>query len=223
MIFFLAGPIYGKLGEFYAKVEELSKIHTPSYVLQVGSYGCFPDPSRLSRSMRSHGSATEFSRWYIEDRPVPHTTIFCSGKHEDHRWMGEMLSRGRTEILPGLIWLVNGYSTTLGFEEEACNILSLGKVYSPITYKEGRGKIKKRLAHYTRSEVEKACSAGPVDLLMAADSPDMPGLPNIIYATRPQLVIHGRNIANYDSCSTLYLSEMDIVPVKWEDKKFTFL
>lgn len=228
MILFLAGPIFGHLKDFYYRIENVENIigKEADYVLQIGNFGCYPDPIRLDRAMRIKGGGIDFSEWYIKNKPVPRKTIFIPGKHEDHRWMEEMLSRKKTEFLPNLVWLVNGYSTTIGFGGEECTILSLGKLYSPMTFNEGRGKYKKRLAHYTRSEVEKACSAGPVDIFLSYEDLGQPGIKNIHFATRPKISAFRKKLPiryPYDENRTFPLGTNELIAINWTKEKYDFL
>lgn len=227
MILFLAGPIYGQFEEFYEKVRLLEKdlnVKT-DYILQTGNIGIYPDPNRIDRNMRNNLGVGDFPHWYLKQTTVPRPTFFIAGKSEDHRWMESLLSQARTEILPGLVWLLNGYYVTIGYGEETCNIVSLGKVYSPNTFNRGRGTDKKKLAHYTRGEVEKACSTGPMDILLTHEPPTTPGVDSIIFATRPKLIVHQERIRQQKksvSVHTVSLSTMDIVPIKWENREFCF-
>lgn len=239
MIIFLAGDIYGQLGKFYDKVAQVEEAldKKADYILQTGNLGAYPDPASISSSMRNHHGAGDFARWYVAEKPAPRPTVFISGKHEDHRWMDGRLSRGRTELLPQLYWLVNGSSLTIGYGNEECVLAGIGKVFSPKTYSEGRGKDKKRLSHYTRAEVERACCIGPVDILLLHEPPkefrwptgvsNAEGLSSVIFATRPKIVIHGKcgfsgNI-EYNGRHYISLSEQEILPLSWENGKYEFL
>lgn len=229
MIIFLAGGVYGRINEFYEKVADVENRFgvKAEYILQTGNFGCYPDPDNVDRGMRLHDGAGDFADLYLKQAPMPRPTIFTAGKHEDHRWLEDRLSRSRMELIPNLVWLVNGYSTTLGFDDNRCRVLSLGKVYSPNTWKEGRKpKKKKTLAHYTRSEVEKACSGGLVDILLLHEHPQMEGIPNVISATRPKLIIYGNTQllkTSKETTNSLHLKEMQIVPFLWDKDEFGFL
>jgi len=228
MIIFLAGPIYGKINQFIEKVEETEiKLKTKAdYILQVGNLGCFPDPFNMDRAMRTHAGVGDFPNLYVQQAPMPRPTIFISGKHEDHTWMESMLSRSRTELIPNLFWLLNGYSIDLGFGANKVSVVGLGKVFNPTTYNKGRGNSKKRLAHYTRSEVEKACSFGPHDLLICHEPPSSEGISHIISATRPKLVVHPkRSFSKPSNCltSVIALGELEIIPVCMTNDSFAIL
>ena len=144
------------------------------------------------------------------------------------------------ELVPNLSWLVNGYSTMLEDNEDKLKVLGLGKVYSPTAYAgepvKGK-KVNKRLSRYTRAEVERACSQGPVDLILAHQAPtghtfgskisEAHGLSNICFATRPSLYVHGCYgvTKNYTISQTktpaLALASMSIVAYEYHNKRFT--
>jgi hypothetical protein len=228
MILFLAGSIFGQIDDFFKQVKEIEEELSvkADTILQNGNMGIYPDINNIDRNMRNHSGPGDFSKYYHEQTPMPRPTIFIPGKSEDHRWMELMLSKGRTELLPGLTWLVNGYSANIGFGEDECTILSLGKLFSPNTFYGARGHKKKKLSHFTRGEVERACSVGPVDIFLSHEPPTTKGVDSVIYATRPKLIVH--SMCSYSqkkeiSTPTISLGHGDIMPIEWKNGDFSML
>lgn len=242
MIIFMCGELHGRIQEFYDSVLTLEKTLgiKADWLLQVGNFGIYPDPAMASYQAKKNGYTKEFASLYLNSQPVPRNTLFVSGSHEDHRWMNLKASRGEMEILPNLHWLINGYSTVLEDNEDSINILGIGKVFSPAEWS-GQPmkskKVNKRLSRYTRSEVEKACSQGPVDLVLAHQSPagqqfaqkvsDSQGLIKALYATRAKFLVHGcynfskEYYIKTTGTTALSLRNMEIVPYEYHNKRFT--
>lgn len=241
MIIFFGGEIHGKITEFYDKVEKTEKTLgvKADWVLNIGNFGIYPDPKLASYQARKNNETWEFARLYLESKPVPRNTLFVAGPHEDHRWMNLKASRGEMEILPNLHWLLNGYSTLLEDNEDALKVLGIGKVFSPAEWTGQSSKqknVNKRLSRYTRSEVERACSQGPVDLILAHQAPhgvqfgqkisDSQGLANICYATRPGLFVHGcyntskQYFMKATATSALALRTMEVRAFEYHSKMF---
>ena len=63
-----------------------------------------------------------------------------------------------------------------------------GKVYSEATFNNQWSKKSKR--HFNRVEFERACSAGPTDILLLHESPFIVPTKRIIFATRPTIVVY---------------------------------
>jgi hypothetical protein len=117
-------------------------------------------------------------------------TLFVAGPHEDHRFLQERIAANNTEVLANVHYLANGYRTVIGFEKPL-RVTGMGKVYSKETYAGKLGKNSHR--HYTRRDIERGCSSGPTDLLVVHDSVDSPGIRNLIYATRPKLILTAKH------------------------------
>jgi hypothetical protein len=101
------------------------------------------------------------------------------------------VAANNTEILANVHYLANGYRTVIGEHGPPCRVTGLGRAYSEATY---RGEYhKKSYRHYTRHDVERACSSGPTDLLVIYEHLDAEGLRNVIFATRPQLILTVRH------------------------------
>jgi hypothetical protein len=174
----LSGPVEGHLENFYRGIQA----EDPKWVVCAGDLGIWPDTAVMDRASKKH-AGTDFSKMYVGAKPaatIPTVTI--SGVHDDHRWLHHRWQANNTEILHGVHWLANGYRTTIGWDE-AIRVTGFGKAYSPQAYGQ-----KRAWRHYTRKDVERACSSGPTDLLVLYEHPDAPGIRNIIYAVRPKRI-----------------------------------
>jgi hypothetical protein len=214
----LSGPIEGYLETFYDKAAE----QEPHWVVCAGDYGVWPDPQRMDRAAKKH-SATDFSRAYV-GALIPKTlpTLLVAGVHDDNRWLQDRIRANNTEVLNNVHWLAQGYRTTIGFEV-ALNVTGLGRAYSDATYTGNYGKRSHR--HYTRHDVERACSAGPTDLLVLYEHLDAPGIRNIAYATRPKLIVttSHQNRKVYDEIQgipVVTLGRQETKLVEWKDNGF---
>lgn len=201
MIIYACGDIFGQFTDLYKRVSDIEKETklSPSWLLQSGNIGIFPDPDRVDRQTRLK-SNPEFADLYFRRQMVPKPTLFVSGKHEDNPWLDFKLSKGEMLLLGNLHWLVNGYRTLIGDNESQFSVTGLGKCFSPQSYFNGK-RNKKTRAHYTLNEVERACSQGPTDILLTHQAghgekignflSDSQGINKICYAIRPKVHIHG--------------------------------
>lgn len=182
----LSGAIEGHLKNFY----EHAAPQNPNWVVCCGSFGTYPDPHRMGRAAKRH-SGTDFSQAYVGALILPTVpTLFVAGPHEDHRFLQERVVANNTEVLANVHYLANGFRTTIGWDKPY-RVTGLGRVYSEATWKGGFSKRSSR--HYTRRDVERACSSGPTDLLIIHEHIDCPGLRNVIYATRPKLILTAKH------------------------------
>jgi hypothetical protein len=180
----LCGPVEGYLNAFY---QHLAVSGTDiRWALCVGSFGAWPDRHRIDRGSRHH-AGKDFATMYLYDTPMPIPTVFIAGVHEDHRFLKERQSWNNTQLIQNLHWLANGYKTTIGWDDKQIRVTGLGKVYSKSTYEGNLNKKSRR--HYTRQEVEKGCSSGPTDILLLHEHIDCPGIRNLIFATRPKIIV----------------------------------
>ena len=231
MIIFLAGAVYGQINRFYDKVLQLEKEigSEADWVLQTGNFGVYPDPNRVSPTMRKRDNIGDFAKIYVNQESLPRQTLFVPGKHEDHLWIDWRISKRELEVVPNLTLLQNGYKTHIGQGDEDISVVGLGKVYSEKTYRDGRGESRKRLSHYTRTEVERACAQGPTDILLLHEPPlgDAKGLKNVCFATRPNIIVHNKSTShmrNYIKGSVIIsLGELDIEPILLEKTHIKFL
>lgn len=236
MILFLAGSVFGRIKDFYGAVEDLEKTLgiQADWILQTGDLGVWPDRKRADKAHRHHGGAGDFASLYLNNYPAPRPTLFVSGKHEDHLWLDLRIASRGMELCPRLNWLVNGYKTVIGTTDEQLSIVGLGKVFSPSVYE---GSEEKALGKYTRSEVERACSQGPIDLLLTHEAPkgarlgmiqsEAEGINKICFATRPKLLVHGHyNFSKeYDTLHTkvpaISLANGEIIAMEYQAGRFT--
>jgi hypothetical protein len=124
-------------------------------------------------------------------------------------------------------WLAQGFRTNIGFEldQPSCRVTGLGRAYSEPTYKGLGGKRSHR--HYTRRDIERACSSGPTDLLVIYEHLDAPGIRNVIYATRPKLILtvdhpNRKNYSRVQGIDVVQLGRFEGKVVKWENGSFAY-
>jgi hypothetical protein len=180
----LAGPAEGHLKDLFNEAKE----QEANWIISAGDFGIFPDPARRDRASKKH-VVSEFADRYSgvinEEVRIPVLTI--SGVHEDHQFLAHRKSADNTEILSNVHWLANGYKTMIGLHGTPMRVTGLGRAYSEATYRGNYSKRSKR--HYTRHDIERACSSGPTDLLVVYENLDAEGIRNMVFATRPQLIL----------------------------------
>lgn len=127
---------------------------------------------------------------------------------------------------------MDGFTTTIG--DSNCNVAvtGLGKVYSPAGYENGNPR------HYNYKDVQRACSAGPSDILLAHEGIqgelygtrrcEARGLKKIIYATRPKIVVHGhynfsKSYLSMEEVPTYSLANGEILPFNYDGKTFELI
>ena len=239
MLLFFVGSIFGKFDRLHEDIIKLeSKIGTKAdWVLSTGNLGIWPDPVKTGRTIKKHGGAGDFPRYYLNNTPFLRPTLFVAGKHEDHAWLNLKRSRQEMELLPNLHWLVNGYSTILHGATESLSVVGIGKVFSPTVYNSTDCKLTE--GKYLRSEVEKACSQGPIDLVLSHQGPigaqfgaiksNSEGLNKITFATRPKLFVHGsynvsrQYTAPQTRVETISLANFQLLPVEWDGRIFQLI
>lgn len=220
MKIFLAGPAEGYLNPLFDSAEDMGA----NWIVSVGDFGIWPDPQRMDRASRAH-AGTEFARLYVgqDTRTIKVPVLTISGVHDDNRWLNERRSMNNTEILSNVHWLAQGYRTTIGFEGLPVRVTGLGRAYSEATYNEQYGKKSHR--HYTRRDVERACSSGPTDLLVLYEHLDAPGIRNVVYATRPKLIVNAahNNRKGYDNVQNTPVITLDRCEgklIEWKNGDF---
>jgi hypothetical protein len=201
MVIYFVGAVNGQLKLLYnwhqSKFNELSS-PPPDWIISVGSFGCFPDPQRVDRATRIKGVG-DFPELYLAQKSAPYPTLFVEGPHEDHLWLEERAKCSQLDVLPYCTLLRNGHKTTIGDVESTLDVVGLGRPFSSKVFKEPWKNSKEK--YYTRAHVEKACAAGPVDILVSHEGVygekyggkkcEAQGVKKIIYATRPKLLVHG--------------------------------
>ena len=220
----LAGPVEGYLTPLFDR----AKLQETHWVVVAGDLGIWPDPHRMDRASRQHASK-EFALRYVgaDARPIMVPVLTIAGVHDDNRFLQSRIAANNTEVLSNVHWLAQGYKTNIGFEldQEPCRVTGLGRAYSESTYQGDGGKRSHR--HYSRRDIERACSSGPTDLLVIYEYFDAPGIRNVIYATRPKLIltVEHSNRKTYEEVQgidviTLGRSESKLV--KWEGDQFVY-
>lgn len=187
----VVGSIYGALEETYARLSG-KYIH---WILSTGNLGVWPDPVRADRQARQTGVG-DFLDYLVGKKRIPIPTLMVGGAHEDHVWIQRLIKRGDGELIENIHYLVNGNTTFIDDQETTLTVLGLGGTYSP--------KPNPGYGHYTLKDVQKACAAGPVDIMLSHEAPDgeifgshrseARGLNKICFATQPRVLFHGKYI-----------------------------
>lgn len=198
----------------------------PHWIVSSGDFGVWPDPARMDRASKKHAS-NEFALRYVGADPAPIMVpvLTIAGVHDDNRFLQERQAANNTQILENVHWLAQGFRTTIGFEGPPCRVTGFGRAYSEATYNGQYGKRSNR--HYTRRDVERACSSGPTDLLVVYEHLDAPGIRNIIYATRPKLICtnkhHNRKVHDtIQGIPVVSLERGEIRMVYWRGNLFNY-
>jgi hypothetical protein len=216
-----AGPVQGHYTDLFKKAEKLGS----HWIVAAGDFGIFPDPNKIDRGARPFTS-NEFARRYVGALPDPINVpvLTVAGAHDDNRWLDQRKAAGNTEILSNVHWLAQGYRTVIGFDVPV-RVTGLGRVYSEMTYRESPQWNHKSHRHYTRRDVERACSSGPTDLLVLHEHLDAPGLRNVVFATRPKLILtcYRPKAQTYESIQgipVLALDRQETRQVVWAEGQF---
>ena len=225
MLLVAAGDAHGRLDRLYADVLAFERKlgRTFAHVLHVGDLGVWPDPTRLDKATREHDGAGDFPTWLAERRAAPRPTTFIQGNHEDFAWL---VGREDGEILPGLRYLANGsaFSLSDAASSQACKaavvrIGGVGGCFGPSSFERPsralRGGGARR--HYAREELERLCSAAPLDVVLFHDAPkgiefvkrmasgaerryvsQAEGLSEVLSRVRPKLCFFGHHHTSVD-------------------------
>src|ERR1019366_9418558 len=117
MVLCAAGDIHGAIDRLYEDVLsfEASLGVRFEWVLHVGDFGVWPEPSRIDKATKKHDGAGDFPVWFAERRTAPRKTLFIKGNHEDFDWLDAQLNPegsatqgsetqgSATQVLPGLL------------------------------------------------------------------------------------------------------------------------
>ena len=140
------------------------------YVLHVGDFGIWPDPSRIDKATRHHDGVGDLPAWLRENRGAARPTLLIKGNHEDFVWLD---AHQDAEVLPGLTYLRNG--CTVDIQAQGVGGIRVGGVggcYGPSDYRRRSDRLQgyaKR--HYTSDEIERLAVAGGVDIVLTHDAP----------------------------------------------------
>lgn len=236
MIAFLCGDSHGQVRDLCrrleAKADQIGR--QPDWVFHVGSFGCWPDPKHTDYATRRRGEPTDFHDLYLRGDGMPFPTLFAPGKHEDHRWLRSMHTKGYLELLPNLHRMPNGFAWSIEQGTDRLSVLTFGGVFSPIAYNGGRAG-----GYFTKREVEIACSRGPVDLLLCTEAgygarvgrfaSESAGINNVCFATQPHLMAHGHyNVSRFythpiTETPTQSLAFREVRAYHWNNEEFQFI
>ena len=210
-----SGDIHGAMDRLYQDVFKFEAALGVGfdYVLHVGDFGIWPDPSRIDKATRRHEGAGDFPVWLKENRGVPRPTAFIKGNHEDFAW----LEAQDKEVLPGLTYLRNGH--TIDIRNQGGSGLRVGGVggcYGPSDYLRRSDRLQgyaKR--HYTADEIERLADASSVDIVLTHDAPagvrfekhrrragyisGAAGLDALLARVRPRVCFFGHHHARVDA------------------------
>lgn len=218
----LAGPVEGNLEEFYSAAEKLK----PHWITCTGDFGIWVDPKLIENNVKQY-IKTEFAVYYLglNKKPINIPTLTIAGAHDDNIWLSRRVASGNLDILNNVAYLAQGYKTVIGWENNL-RVTGLGKVYSAQTYQGNPSP--KAYRHYTRHEVERACSSGPTDLLIIYEHIDSPGLRNIVFATRPKLILtpefpRQKRYKSVQGIPIISLARGETKLVEWKDNSFNYL
>ena len=214
MLLCAAGDIHGAIDRMYDDVLAFEKVLGKRFgwVLHVGDFGIWPDPSCIDRATRTHDGAGDFSAWLANRRAAPRRTVFIKGNHEDFLWLD---TQHTPEVLPRLFYLRNGQTLSLGESGDAVRVGGIGGCYGPSDFerqsKHLQGYAKR---HYTRDEIDALCEGAPVDILLVHDAPagirfekhrrgsdwvsEAAGLDRLIFRLRPLVCFFGHHHTRVD-------------------------
>ncbi|MBW1806612.1 MAG: metallophosphoesterase family protein [Deltaproteobacteria bacterium] len=213
-----AGDNHGAIDQLYSDViafEESLGVRF-DYVIHVGDFGIWPDPDRIDKATRKHEGAGDFPAWYTERQPVPRPTVFIKGNHEDFVWLD---AHPTGEILDGLRYLKNGYTTELVMDEGAIVVGGIGGCFGTSDYERSSRNLQGYARrHYTCDEIERLCKYGRLDILLLHDAPagveftrrlrdgresryvsEVPGLVEALECTRPRVCFFGHHHRRVDA------------------------
>ena len=214
MILCIAGDIHGALDRMFADVLtfEAALMVRFDWVLHVGDFGVWPDPTRIDGATRRHEGAGDFPTWFAERRAVPRPTVFIKGNHEDFVWLDAQPS---VEVLPGLHYLRNGQVQELRSGDELLRVGGIGGCYGPSDFERPSASLQgyaKR--HYTRDEIAGLAACGQLDVVLTHDAPagvpferhrrgagyisEAAGLDELLARTQPRVCFFGHHHTRLD-------------------------
>lgn len=215
MVICAAGDTHGAIDRLFQEVLAFEKSLGVrfAWLLHVGDFGVWPDPSRVDGATRRHDVAGDFPAWWDERRVAPRRTLFIKGNHEDFLWLD---AQPGPEVLSNLFYLRNGAAFTITDAGESLSVGGLGGCFGPSDY--GRrstdlqGYCKR---HYTRDEIDTLIARGRVDVLLVHDAPtgvvferhrrgagwssESEGLDDLIFGVRPRVCIFGHHHIRLDA------------------------
>jgi Icc-related predicted phosphoesterase len=180
------GDLHGRIRGMYDYSLEMGGVDV---ILQVGDFGVFPDPSRLSEEKIGRFGHGDYAELIAEGWAAPIPTYFCKGNNEDFQALEGPLPHGLTHVPDGEV-------ITLG----TSRVAFVGGGWAPKSYASDSGKPN----HLSRIAVEKlfgesfdilVCHEAPAGTRLPgrAYSAGAPPLRDLIEERRPALVIHGHH------------------------------
>jgi len=213
-----AGDMHGAMNKLYDEVLdfEASLGIRFDFVLHVGDFGIWPDPTKIDKATRNHDGAGDFSVWLEAKRVAPRRTVFIKGNHEDFQWLD---AQPAAEVLPNLAYLPNGETIDLTVDgAESIRIGGIGGCYGPSDYERQsvqlRGYARR---HFTHDEVERLAHQarqGSIDIVLTHDAPagvryrrhrggefvsEAAGLADLIARVQPRVCFFGHHHTRVDS------------------------
>jgi len=215
MILCAAGDIHGGLERMYAGGLDFEAALGVRFdwLLHVGDFGIWPDPSRIDGATKRHEGAGDFPTWFAEQRAAPRPTVFIKGNHEDFVWLDAQPS---SEVLPGLHYLKNGHVHELAAHDEVLRVGGVGGCYGPSDFerqsKHLQGYAKR---HYTRDEIATLSARSNLDIVLTHDAPagvrferhrrgegfisEAAGLDELLVRTQPRVCFFGHHHTRFDA------------------------
>lgn len=215
MIICAAGDIHGALDRMYVGVLafEAALGVRFDWLLHVGDFGVWPDPSRVDGATKRHDGAGDFPAWFAERRAAPRPTLFIKGNHEDFVWLDAQPS---SEVLPSLHYLRNGHVHELVAGDEMLRVGGVGGCFGPSNFERRSSTLQgyaKR--HYTRDEIATLGAHADLDIVLTHDAPagvrferhrrgegfvsEAAGLDELLAQTQPRVCFFGHHHTRLDA------------------------
>jgi predicted phosphodiesterase len=205
----VAGDIHGALDRMFEDilVFEIARSMRFDWILHVGDFGLWPDPSRIDGATRRHEGAGDFPTWAAEHRAAPRPTVFIKSNHEDFVWLDAQPS---AEVLPGLFYLRNGQVQELCSGDDVLRIGGIGGCFGPSDFERSSASLQgyaKR--HYMRDEIAALAAHCRLDIVLTHDAPagvpferhrrgagyvsEAAGLDDLLARTQPRVCFFGHH------------------------------
>ncbi len=236
---FFVGAVDGDLQELYLRIEKIEKDLNIvcDWVVCTGHLGTWVSPSHVPGvSARKRGTTSDFNEYFKGNKVASKQTLFVTGSQDNHKWLKKLTQdRQNLEICTNIHWLRSGNYTTIGNTDNITYIVGLGNSYSPKTY--SNIYTVDRFKHFKRSEVNRACTSGKMDIFVSHSAPNgvvlnnkkaqTEGVDTIVFATQPRLIVHNglNESATYDyfGIKALSLKVKEIVPTVVSSTKIDIL
>ena len=183
------GDLHGRILAMYDFARHWSETHdlAVEVVLQVGDFGIFPDPLRLSEEKMGKYGPGDYAALLESGWRAPVPTYFCKGNNEDFEAL-------REPLIPGLHWVADGEVLMFG----STRVAFIGGGWAPKSYASNEGKPN----HLSRAAVQNLMEKD-FDVLVCHEAPagsrfrggryavGAPPLRELIESRQPRLVVHG--------------------------------